>query len=89
MKYQKALARAEAKKESQETQEVVEVNEEKAGWRTEGVTQVEEEGGDLDPKQVRQGVEEMTYMIKTLGMFGFVGRSDDESKQGSDHDETD
>ena len=31
-----------------------------------------DEGGDLDPEQVRQGrEEEMNYMVKTLKMFEF------------------
>ena len=45
-----------------------------------------------DLEQVRQNrEEEMNYMVKTLGMFEFgsVGRSDVESRQGSDHDEMD
>ena len=33
----------------------VEVNEEEVEWRTEGETQFEEEGGDLDPEQVQVG----------------------------------
>ena len=37
---------------------VVEVNEEEVEWTTEGETQCQEEGGDLDPEQVRQGGEE-------------------------------
>ena len=59
----KTLERAQAKKESEETQKVVEmavvaVNEEEVEWTTEGETQCQEEGGDLDPEQVRQGGEE-------------------------------
>ena len=55
LKYLKTSERAEAKKESEERQEVlelpeVEVNEE---WRAEGGTQFEE-GDDRDPEQVRQ-----------------------------------
>ena len=61
-KYSKTLERTEAKKESDETMEMVElaeveVNEEEVGWRTEAETQFEEEGCDLDPKQVGQGRE--------------------------------
>ena len=41
-------------------------------WRTEGETQFEEEGGDLDLEQVRQGrEEEMNNIVKTPGMFEF------------------
>ena len=57
MKYSKTLERTEARKESEERQEVVElaeveVNGEEVECRTEGDTQLEEEGGDLDLKQV-------------------------------------
>ena len=34
----------------------MEENEEEVGWRTEGETQLEEDGGDLDPEQVRQAL---------------------------------
>ena len=49
--------KAEAKKESEETLEFVElaeveVKEEEVKWRTEGETQFEEKGGDLDPDKV-------------------------------------
>ena len=71
VKYLKTLERTEAKKESQETLEVVEaevdVNEEEVEWRTEGETQFEEERR-LGPGTCR---EEMNYMVITLGMFGF------------------
>ena len=41
-------------------------------WRTEGKAVFEEEGGDLDLEQVRQGREkEMNYIVKTFGMFEF------------------
>ena len=75
VQYKMALERAEAMKESEETQEVVElaemeVNEEEVEWRAEGQTQFEADGGDLNPVQVRQGrEEEMKYTVKTLGMF--------------------
>ena len=87
VKYLKTLERAEAKKGSEESQEVVELEvevkeEEEVEWRSE------------DPEQVRQGREEeveMNHMVKTLRMFEFwfVGRCDVESGQGSYHDEVD
>ena len=44
------------------------MNEEAVDWKTEGEAQIEEEGSDLDPEQVRQGQEEeMHYMVKELG----------------------
>ena len=50
----------------------VEVNEDEEEWMTEEESRRGDEGGDLDPEQVRQGrEEEMTYMIKTLKMFDF------------------
>ena len=87
VKYVKTLERAEAKKGSEETQEVVElaqveVNEEDVEWRTEGEAQYEEEGGDLDPEQVRQGREDkMNHMVETLGMLELVAKSNVESRQ--------
>ena len=37
-----------------------------------GEAQLESEGDDLDPEQVRRGrEEEMNYMVKTLEMFEF------------------
>ena len=43
-------------------------------WKTEGEAQFEEEGGDLDPEQVRQGQEEeMHYMVKELEMEASKG----------------
>ena len=61
----------------------VEVNEEEVEWRTEGETQFEGEGCDLDPEQVRQGREgEMNYMVKTLGMFEFCSWEEATSKAG-------
>ena len=64
-----------AKNELEETQEVVEeveVNEEEVEWRLDGGAQFEEQGGDLNPAQVRPGrEEEMNCMVKTLGMFDF------------------
>ena len=52
MKYLKTLDRTAAKRESEETLEVVELaeveeNEEEVGWRTEGETQLEEDGRRL------------------------------------------
>ena len=79
----KTLVRTEAKKECEVTLEVVElaemeVDEEEVEWRTEGEAQFQEEGGDLDPEQVRQRrEEEMNYMVKT------------ERRQGSDHHDMD
>ena len=77
VKYLKTLERTEAKKESEETLEEmqlagVEVNEEEVEWRAEGET-VRGRGGDLNPEQqVRQSrEEEMNYMVRTLGMFEF------------------
>ena len=44
----------------------VEANEEEEEWMTEEESRQVEDGGDLDPEQVRQGrEEEMNYMIKT------------------------
>ena len=60
----------------------VEVNVEEVERRTEGETQVEEEGCDLDPEQVRQGREEMNYMVKTLGMLVFGSWEEATSKTG-------
>ena len=76
VRYLKELDKME-NKESGKTQEVVEVaevevNEEEEEWTTEEEPQRGDEGGDLDPEQVRQGrEEEMNYMIKTLKMFEF------------------
>ena len=67
VKYLQTLERAEAKKESEETQEVVELAE---AWKSQGDTLLKE-GGDFDPEQVRHGREEgINCMVKTLGMFG-------------------
>ena len=77
------VVRTEAKKECEVTLEVVElaemeVDEEEVEWRTEGEAQFQEEGGDLDPEQVRQRrEEEMNYMVKT------------KRRQGSDHHDMD
>ena len=69
-----------------ETQEVVELlevrlNEEEVRWRTEGETQFEDEGGDLDLEQGRQGREEEKWFRR----WG----SDVERRQSSDRDEMD
>ena len=77
VRYLKELDKMDNKKESGKTQEVeevaeVEVNEEEEEWTTEEEPQRGDEGGDLDPEQVRQGrEEEMNYMVKTLKMFEF------------------
>ena len=56
--YLKMLEGTEAKKESEDTLQVAEENEEEeVSWKTEGEIQFEEQGGDLDPEQVRQGRE--------------------------------
>ena len=86
--YLRPLERAEAKKESEETQKVVklaevEVNEEEVDCRTEGGTHFEEEGGDLDLEQVRQCREdEMNCMVKTLVMCECVSWDEATSKTG-------
>ena len=73
----KELDNKENKKESGKTQEIVEVaevevNEEEEDWMTEEEPRQGDEGGDLDPVQVRQGrEEEMNYMVKTLKMLEF------------------
>ena len=77
VRYLKELDKMENKKESGKTQEIVEVgevevNEEEEEWMTEEEPRQGDEGGDLDPEQVRQGrEEEMNYMVKTLKMFEF------------------
>ena len=60
----------------------VEVNVEEVERRTEGETQDEEEGCDLDPEQVRQGREEMNCIVKTLGMLVFGLWEEATSKTG-------
>ena len=48
------------------------MNEEEVEWRIEGDAHFEEEGGDFDPEEVRQGrEEEMNYLVKTLGKFKY------------------
>ena len=85
VRYLKELDKMEHKKESGKTQEVVEeaeveVNEEEEEWMTEEPRQGDE-GGDLDPEQVRQGrEEEMNYMVKTLKMFEFESWEDATSR---------
>ena len=67
------------KKGAGNTQKVVEVaevdvNEEEEEWMTEEEPRQGDEGGDLDPEQVRQGREEemkLTAWSKTLKMFEF------------------
>ena len=76
----------ENKKGSGKTQEVVEVaevevNEEEEEWMTGEEPQQVDQGGDLDPEQVRQGrEEEMNDMVKTLKMFGFGSWEDATSR---------
>ena len=66
--------------ESEEAQEVVDlaevrVNEDEIEWSTEEEAVFEEEGGDLDLEQGRQGREkEMNYFVKTFRMFEFGGK---------------
>ena len=56
------MERAEAKKESEETQEVVELAKVEVNLK--------EEGDDLDLGHVRQGrAEDMNYMVKPLEML--------------------
>ena len=76
VKYLTMLERAEAKNESEETQDVVELavmEVKEVERRTAGETQFKVEGGGLDPEQSRQGrEEEMNCTVKMLGMFEFV-----------------
>ena len=59
----------------------VEVNEEEEEWMTEEEPRQGDEGGDMDPEQVRQGrEEEMNYMVKTLKMFEFESWEDATSR---------
>ena len=59
----------------------VEVNEEEEAWMTEEEPRQGDEGGDLDPEQVRQGrEEEMNYTVKTLKMFEFGSWEDATSR---------
>ena len=80
VKYFKTLERIDPKKESEEAQEVVDlaevrVNEDEIEWSTEEEAVFEEEGGDLDLEQGRQGREkEMNYIVKTFGMFESGGK---------------
>ena len=61
----------------------VEVNEEEEEWMTEEEPRQGDEGGDLDPDQVRQFREEdMNYMVKTLQMFEFGSWRDATSRAG-------
>ena len=96
VKYLNTLERTEAKKESEATLEVVELaevevneeeeeeeEEEEVEWRAEGDTQFEEEGGDLDLEQVRQGREkEVNDMVNVRGMFEFGLWEEATSKAG-------
>ena len=76
VKYLKTSERTEAKKEFEETLEVVElaeveVSEEEVEWWTERHTFRNREA-KKESEQVRQGrEEEMNYRVKTLGMFEF------------------
>ena len=50
---------------------------------TEEASRQDDEGGDLDPEQVRQGrEEEMNYMVKTWKMFEFGSWEDATSRAG-------
>ena len=63
----------------------VEVNEEEeVEWRTEReILFYEEEEGNLNPEQIRQGREvEMNYIVKTLGMFEIGSWEEGRSKAG-------
>ena len=86
VRFLKDFDKMENKKESGKTQEVVEVaevevNEEEEEWMTEEEPRQGDEGGDLDPEQVRQGrEEEMNYMVKTLKRFEFGSWEDATSR---------
>ena len=86
VKYTKTVQKAEAKREGvQEIVEVAEVvvNVEESEWRAEEEAQVEGEGDDLDPEQVRKGrEEEMNYMVRTLEMFEFGSLEEAMAKAG-------
>ena len=88
VRYLKELDKMENKKGSGKSQEVmevaeVEVNEEEEEWMTDEESRQVEEGGDLDPEQVRQGrQEEINYIIKTLKMFEFESSEEATSKAG-------
>ena len=88
VRYLKELDKMENKKESGKSQEVVEVaevevNVEEEEWMTEEESRQVEEGGDLDPEQVRQGrEEEIIYISKTLKMFEFESWEEATSKAG-------
>ena len=57
------------------------MNEEEEEWMTEEEPRQGDEGGDLDPEQVRQGrEEEMNCMVKTLKMFEFGSWEDATSR---------
>ena len=59
----------------------VEVNEEEEEWMTEEESRRDDEGGDLDPEQVRQGrEEEVNCIVKTLKMFEFQSWEDATSR---------
>ena len=54
----------------------VRVNKDEIEWSTEEQSVFEEEGGDLDLEQGRQGREkEMNYFVKTFRMFEFGGKN--------------
>ena len=84
VRYLKELDKME--KEGGKVQEVVEVaevevNGEEEEWMTEEESRQGDEGGDLDPEQVRQGrEEEMNYMNKTLRRFDFGSWEDATSR---------
>ena len=61
----------------------VEVNEEEEEWMTEEESRRDDERGDLDPEQVRQGrEEEMNYIVKTWKMFESGSWEDATSRAG-------
>ena len=88
VRYLKELDKMENKKGSAKSLEVVEVaevgvNEEEEEWMTEEESRQVEEGGDLDPEQVRQvREEEIKYIIKTLKMLEFESWEEATSKAG-------
>ena len=86
VRYLKELDKMENKKVSGKVQEVVEVaevevNEEVEEWMAAEEPRRGDEGGALDPEQVRHGrEEEMNYMIEPLKMFVFGSWEDATSR---------
>ena len=97
VEYLKTLQRTEEKRNlrrhcMQLNRREVKVNEEEIECRTEGEAPFDEQGGDLDLEQVRQGREEEMncYCQDAWDVRAwFLARSDVESRQGSDLDEMD